>query len=84
MRAVEDLAKRTLKELLTLARERFGSDAARLKTRDELIDALSRVPAASVASAETPVALPTPAPAPVAPEKPSEEWVVRDFFRRRS
>lgn len=30
----------TMRELLTKARERFGAEAARLKTRDELLAAL--------------------------------------------
>lgn len=33
----------TMRELLTAARERFGPDAARYKTRQELLDALGLV-----------------------------------------
>lgn len=59
MHAVDDLSRRSLRELLTLARERLGRGAAGLKTRGELIAALrhdeavggaERARAASVAS----------------------------------
>lgn len=40
MHAVDDLSRRSLRELLTLARERLGRSAAGLKTRGELIAAL--------------------------------------------
>jgi hypothetical protein len=65
---VEDLPRRTLRELLTLARERLGSAASGLKTKDELIAALSAPQAAPVA--------PTP-------ESPPREVITRDFFRKR-
>ena len=53
-----------------MARERLGTGASQLKTKDELIAALSgsQVPAA-------------PAPA---PREEAPEIVTRDFFRRRS
>lgn len=66
---MEDLTQRTLRELLTLARERLGPAASKLKTRDELLAALSGEP------------LPLPSE-PVA-AKPAPEIVTRDFFRRR-
>ncbi len=60
--------RRSLRELITLARERLGPAAARLKTREELEAALFAPPDA------TPPAVPTPPPsAPL-------EVVVRDFF----
>lgn len=37
---MEDLSAHTLRELLTLARERLGAAAAGLKTREELLAAL--------------------------------------------
>jgi len=37
----------TMRALLTLARQRFGSDAARFKTRDELMAALGLLPGAA-------------------------------------
>lgn len=59
-----------MRELLTKARERFGPDAARYKTRQELLVALGLMP---------PIGEPTePAPAPA--EKPQTPLVVRDFF----
>lgn len=82
MSCVEDLGKLTLKELLTLARERFGSDAARLKTRAEVLAALQ-------GGSKNPVT-----PAPVAVERvesvaplavpPVREIITSDFFKRRS
>jgi hypothetical protein len=70
---VEDLSQRTLRELLTLARERLGKAAGGLKTRDELIAALS--------GTTPPAAAPAPvAPAPAAPQ---DEVVTRDFFVSR-
>ena len=39
--AVDHLAGRTLRELLTLARERLGPAASGLKTREELVIALA-------------------------------------------
>jgi hypothetical protein len=59
----------SLRELITLARERLGPDAAQLKTREELETALF-APARAPAPAPPPVEL-VPAPVPV---------VVRDFF----
>lgn len=38
---MEDLTGRTLRELLTLARERLGPAASGLKTREELLASLS-------------------------------------------
>lgn len=60
-----------MRELLTKARERFGPDAARYKTRQELLVALGLVPP------DEPTA---PASAPVSAEKPVAPLVVRDFF----
>lgn len=57
----------SLRELITLARERLGPDAAQLKTRDELETALF-----------APARPPTPAPPPV--ELAPVSVVVRDFF----
>lgn len=37
---MEDLSAHTLRELMTLARERLGAAASKLKTRDELLAAL--------------------------------------------
>jgi hypothetical protein len=50
VRVVDDLTGRTLRELLTLARERLGPTASGLKTREELVAALtpSGGPVASV------------------------------------
>jgi hypothetical protein len=74
VRSVEDLGKRTLRELLTLARERFGSRAATLKTRAELLAALT---------APTENSTPAPPSPVVAPPAPVREIIVKDFFRRR-
>jgi hypothetical protein len=71
VRRVEDLGKRTLRELLTLARERFGSHASTLKTRAELLAALTAPEENSTAAPPSmPAALP-------------REIIVKDFFRRR-
>ena len=82
---MEDLSRRTLRELLTLARERLGSAASGLKTRDELLAALrgGAAPAAVTppASVVAP-ALVTP-PSVVAPAA-QVTVVTRDFFRRRT
>lgn len=59
-----------MRELLTKARERFGPDAARYKTRQELLVALGLAP---------PVDEPS-APPPVPAGKPQTPLVVRDFF----
>jgi len=69
---VEDLSGRTLRELLTLARERLGPAASGLKTRDELLGALrgERAPTPAVSAVE-----------PVVREAPVQV-VTRDFFRR--
>jgi hypothetical protein len=69
---VEDLAKRPLKELMQLARERFGAKASTLKTREELVQAL-RADSAPGATAA----------APAEPQAPVIELVTQDFFRRR-
>ncbi|MFT3707753.1 MAG: hypothetical protein QM817_08805 [Archangium sp.] len=69
---MEDLGKRTLKDLMTLARERFGAGAASLKTRAELVAALTAQPSAEPAPVKAPEAAPT------------VELVTSDFFRRRA
>ncbi len=68
--SVEDLSGRTLRELLTLARERLGPAASGLKTRAELVDALT---SAGAGSAPT-----------VHPERSRGTLVTRDFFRHRT
>jgi hypothetical protein len=72
---MDDLASRTFRELLTLARERLGRAAVGLKTREELIAALRSAPAPSPVS---------PAPTPCADDgraaAESKELVTRDFF----
>ena len=92
---MDDLSKRTLRELLTLARERLGSAASRLKTRDEVLAALrgtgevtpappSAAPV-SVVPVEVPVAAPVSSPLFLAPAPLGvvrEAVIVRDFFRR--
>lgn len=81
MRRVEDLSTRTLRELLILARQRLGSAASTLKTREEVLGALQ-------AKSEAP-ALPAPASQPLLPvdhpprELVAESVVTRDFFRRQ-
>jgi hypothetical protein len=83
---VDDLSKRTLRELLTLARERLGSAASRLKTRDEVLAALrgtgevTPAPPSVAPVSVVPVVVPVVAPAPV--EVSREAVIVRDFFRR--
>lgn len=67
---VDDLSQRSLRELLTLARERLGRAAANLKTRDELLAALQAFDAprqASRPAAPTPPKAPTP-PGPSTPQ----------------
>lgn len=61
----------TMRELLTKARERFGPDAARLKTREELVAALELDASTSDDGA---------ASEPATTEVP---LVVRDFFLPR-
>lgn len=73
---MNDLSTRTLRELLTLARERFGAGAANLKTKAELIAALS---AGSTPGDAAPSEAP-PGPTKAVPV----ELVTHDFFRRRS
>jgi hypothetical protein len=68
---VEDLSSRTLRELLTLARQRLGSAASALKTREEVLAALTDTRQA-----------PAPVPSPQ-PPAPTESVVTRDFFRRQ-
>ncbi len=62
----------TMRELLTQARERFGADAARYKTRQELLDALGL--------GASPVELPSATPSGPAPQP---KLVVKDFFLPR-
>jgi len=60
-------ASLTMRELMALAREKLGSDAARYKTRQELLVALGLDAAQQ--------------PAPAAEEAPGEApLVTRDFF----
>lgn len=66
---MHELSGLTLRELMTMARERLGTGASKLKTKDELIAALS--------GAQTPPVIAEPREAP-------PEIVTRDFFRRRS
>ena len=83
MHPVEDLTPLTLRELLTLARERLGAAASGLKTRAELLAALSP----PVQSEPGPPVHLEPGP-PVHPERSRGtapmEVVTRDFFRRRT
>ena len=67
---MEDLSGHSLRELLTLARERLGPAAAALKTREEVLGALL-------------AALGSRAPETASAAKPLVEVVTRDFFRRR-
>lgn len=57
----------TMRELLTKARERFGPDAVRYKTRQELLEALGLASPPTVAE-------------PASAEVPRPPLVVRDFF----
>ncbi|MBL8922359.1 MAG: hypothetical protein JNJ54_26140 [Myxococcaceae bacterium] len=67
-----------MRELLTAARERFGPDAARYKTRQELLLALGLADGGEPGDA--PVLPPATAPQ-AAPEAPGQvELVVKDFF----
>lgn len=68
---MENLSHLPLRALIALARERLGAAASKLKTRDELVAALSGAPVAS------PVEEPN-----VAPPAP-REVITRDFFIRR-
>ncbi|HEY0882920.1 MAG TPA: hypothetical protein VGD87_15370 [Archangium sp.] len=81
---MDDLSRLTLRELLTLARERLGSAASHLKTRDEVLSALTGSkpppPAPQVASD---FFSPKPAMSPSTPARPPLEVVTRDFFRKR-
>lgn len=67
---MEDFSAHTLRELLTLARERLGAAAAGLKTREELLAALGKA-----LGNQTP---------PSGGSKTVVEVVTRDFFRRRN
>jgi hypothetical protein len=71
MVANENVERLSMRELLVRARERLGSAAAALKTRQELEAALR--------TGEVPAPLPAPIVAPA--ERP--EIVVRDFFVKR-
>lgn len=67
---VDDLGQRTLRELLTLARERLGAAASGLKTKDELVAALTlQLRPLTPSEAEGP---------------DLGSVVTRDFFRRRT
>jgi hypothetical protein len=87
---VEAVASRalTMRDLLTRARERFGPEAARLKTREELMAALglgspSTAPgerAVGQATAPPEVALTTPLPPGPAVRELAPPLVVCDFF----
>ena len=53
---MNDLAGKTLRELTMLARERLGPGASGLKTRDELVRALSgKSPETATPNAEVPL-----------------------------
>lgn len=79
---MEDLAKLTLRELLTLARERLGPGASPLKTRAELLAALTgEVTAGAPPGSPAP---PPPAPLRSSAPAPAVQVVTRDFFRRRT
>lgn len=89
---VDDLASRTLRELLTLARERLGRGAAGLKTREELIDALRSAAASPVELAPATAQRGTSGPPPRAGGTasaaaqqvgPAGGVVTRDFFITR-
>lgn len=84
MQVVDDLSRRSLRELLTLARERLGRAAAGLKTRDELLAALRHGdgPAAPNPASAPPNPAPAPAPARDASTPPAAV-VTRDFFVAR-
>lgn len=60
-----------MRELLTKARERFGPDAARYKTRQELLAALGLIPVDSEPSVQ---------PSAPVEQTPAQPLVVRDFF----
>jgi len=62
-----------MRELLTQARERFGADAARYKTRQELLDALGLGVMPVPPEISAPISTPTPRLA----------LVVKDFFLPR-
>lgn len=64
-----------MRELLTAARERFGADAARYKTRQELLEALGLVTGEGAAGEPG-----SEAPPASAPEALAQPLVVRDFF----
>lgn len=55
MHGVDDLSRRSLRELLTLARERLGRGAAELKTRTELIAALRQAERGAASPGDAPV-----------------------------
>lgn len=71
---MENLSQLPLRALVALARERLGSAASKLKTREELVAALSGRPEAP---ALPPVELPSATPA------ADREVITRDFFIRR-
>lgn len=82
---MDDLSRLTLRELLTLARERLGSAASTLKTRDEVLSALTGSkpppPPPQVASG---FFSPKPVMSLSTPAQPAIEVVTRDFFKKRS
>jgi hypothetical protein len=81
---VDDLSRLTLRELLTLARERLGSAASGLKTRDEVLSALTGSnPPPPVPQVAADFFSPKPVMSPSTPAQPPIEVVTRDFFRKR-
>ena len=88
---VEDLTGLTLRELLKLARERLGTGAAVLKTRDELLAALAGQPGAEPVDQDTNSITVlsersrwASSSSPNSRDSAPVEVVTRDFFRRRS
>lgn len=71
---MENLSQLPLRALIALARERLGSAASKLKTRQELVAALSGPPETPALPA---VELPSATPA------ADREVITRDFFIRR-
>ncbi|MEW6430748.1 MAG: hypothetical protein AB1730_04505 [Myxococcota bacterium] len=81
---MDDLSRRSLRELLTLARQRLGRAAAGLKTRAELLAALRQGDGHAAPNPATAPPTLAPAPAPARDASPPPAAVVtRDFFVAR-